>query len=428
MREMRAAAAALATGLALLGGGCGSAASTSGSGSDAASLVPPEALAFVHVDGNIDSDQWQVVEDLTGGLTMLRKEYGDIRPAIGDEIDFAVLEARSGEAETIALARPDDEAKLRALAAKFDRDQEHYTVEQIGGWSVVADSKDAFDSVRRAESGLSLADVDNFQSAMTAVEGDSLVTAYADPPRLEEVLGELGGLSKVSGARSWIAARVYAKDDAVRISIHTDANGPVYRPRLLRDVPSGALLAVSFKDAQVLLERLAAESLLPKELRDLAPALRGEGVFYVTQGVLLPTLVLEIESPDPAAATRSLRRVAARLSAKAGNLLSLQVLTRGNRVFLTNVQAPPTVTGGRLVDDQPFKDALAAADAPDEVTWLAYADIHRLVPIVQALSQVLGGTALSPERAKRLDRLETLVAFGARSGSTTRLELRLAIR
>jgi hypothetical protein len=337
---------------------------------------------------------------------------------------------RDGEPEAIAIARPDDEAKLRALAAKFDRGDEHYTVEQIGGWSVVADSNDVFDSVRRAESGRSLADAAEFQTAMAALDSGALATAYADGQGLQQLPGKLGALVRVGGSPRWVAARLGADDgNALRLQVQAEAVDPapaVFRPRLLRDVPSGALLAVSFRDAHLLLKRLAAESLLPEELRDLAPALRGEGVLYVTQGVLLPTLVLEIESPNPAVATRSLRRVAARLTAQAGNLLTLHVLTRGNRVFLTNALGPPSVTGGRLVDDQPFKDALAAADAPEEVTWLVYADIHRLVPIVQALSQLLGGSG--PAAASYLERLGTLVAFGARSGSRTRLELRLTGR
>jgi hypothetical protein len=190
------------------------------------------------------------------------------------------------------------------------------------------------------------------------------------------------------------------------------------------------LLAVSFKDARELIERVAAEPSLREYRRlftDLAFALRGEGVFYVTQGVFLPTIVLEIESPDPAAAARSLRRVAAQLSAETEDVLTPRVLVRGHRVVLTTATAAPA-SGSRLVDDQPFKDALAAADVPGDVTWLAYADLHRLVPIVQGLSQLLGAGPPSPQQTRTLDRLGTLVAFGASAGSARRVELRLTSR
>jgi hypothetical protein len=84
---------------------------------------------------------------------------------------------------------------------------------------------------------------------------------------------------------------------------------------------------------------------------------------------------------------------------------------------------PPATPTRRLADDQAFKDALAAADAPDEVSWLAYADVERLAPTVEALSQLLG-MRLSEEQGRTLARLGTVAAFGARS----RLVLRVSGR
>jgi hypothetical protein len=75
----------------------------------------------------------------------------------------------------------------------------------------------------------------------------------------------------------------------------------------------------------------------------------------------------------------------------------------------------------RLVDDQTFKDAIAAADVPDEVSWLAHADMQRLTPIVQALAQLLGVSPLSEEQKRRLDQLRTVVAYRAQSQLTLRL-------
>jgi len=183
------------------------------------------------------------------------------------------------------------------------------------------------------------------------------------------------------------------------------------------------------------LKRLAREDALRGvqralgvSLEELAPALRGEGVFYVVPSSFLPIFVLEVESPNAQAAARSLQRVARRISVKTGNALALHVVMRGNHVLLTNGLGPAPTTGGRLVDDEPFKAALAAADVPGEVTWLAYADVQRLIPLVQALSPLLGRPPPRASELENLDRLGTLVAFGARSGSTSRLELRLTIR
>jgi hypothetical protein len=157
---------------------------------------------------------------------------------------------------------------------------------------------------------------------------------------------------------------------------------------------------------------------------DLAPAARGEGIFYVQQGVLVPTMVLVVESPNPDGAAGALRRLARTLDAETNGFLSLKVAIRGKRVVLTNGAGWPGSPTRRLVDDQTFKDALAAADVPDEVSWLAYADVQRLAPIVQALTQLIGGTPPSEEQERRLERLGTLTAFGARSQWTLRVTSR----
>jgi hypothetical protein len=443
---MRAAAVAFALGLLLVASGCGGGSAAIGTRSgDAASLVPPDALAFVSVDANLKSDQWQAVDDLTGGLAGLSSKLNydrDIRPALGDEVSLAVLGIDNGKPEAVAFAKPTDEAKLRALAAKFDQGSEHYTVEQIGGWSVVADSEQAFAAVRAASSGRSLADVADFQTAANGFDSGGLAFAYAAGAGLKSLPGMAGALVRVGGSPQWVAARLAGEGSAIRLQLHENSPAfaaALYRPQVLHDVPSGALLAVSFKNVGVLVQRLESEPSLQSALgglqkllgvspAELTPTLRGEGVFYVVQSALVPTLVLELDSPNPAATEQALGSVAAKLRKKGGNVLALNVFRRGSRVFLTNGAAAPTASGPRLVDDQPFKDALAAADAPSDVTWLAYADLHRLLPLVQVLAQLRGGTAPAPQETQRLEHLGTLVAFMARSGSTSRLELRLESR
>ena len=92
-------------------------------------------------------------------------------------------------------------------------------------------------------------------------------------------------------------------------------------------------------------------------------------------------------------------------------------------MLLTNAVGNPG-SSGSLVEDKAFKDALAAADVPDDVTWLAYADVPRLSPLIQAFSALLGSGQQAPN-LKLLDKLGTLVAYGARTGSTSRLVVRL---
>src|SRR6266849_509014 len=396
---MRAVLATLALGLALVASGCGSstAANRTSSGTDAASLVPANALAYVSADANLDSQSWQVLTDLFGPLDSKVDYKRDIQPALGDRVSLAVLGVDNGKPEAVAIVQPTDVAKLQALAKKFDRGTEHYTVESIGGWSVVADSATAFQSVRNANSGNSLADSGDFKSAMSQVQDASFATAYASGSGVAQLPAKLRALVRLAGSPSWVAAGINVDKSALHVDVRAaGASTPAaYRPALLHDVPSGAILAVSFKDVNQLLARIKAEATLraalPPDLGGLS-SLGGEGVLYLLPGTLLPVVTLEVQSAKPEAAMRSLRA----LAAKAAKVLPLRVERHGSKVLLTNAAAGTSPGSGSLVDDQPFKDALAAADVPDQVTWLAYADIQRLTPILQALASLTGNGQSKP--------------------------------
>src|SRR5438045_2862555 len=71
-----------------------------------------------------------------------------------------------------------DAAQLGALASKFDQGSGDYTVQKVGGWSVVADSDDAFAAVRAAQSGHSLGDASAYTAAQSQVVGSAIVRAY----------------------------------------------------------------------------------------------------------------------------------------------------------------------------------------------------------------------------------------------------------
>ena len=428
---MRSAAAAVALTLLLIAAGCGSSIAATGtsSGTDAASLVPASALAYVSADANLDSAQWQVVTDVLGPLPNNVDYKNEIKPALGDRVTVAVLGIDNCKPVAIARVKPTDEAKLSALAKKFDQGTEHYTVEQIGGWSVVADSASAFQAVRNADSGSSLADSADFKSAVSQVGDSGLATAYASGSGVQSLPAKLQALVRVAGSPRWVAAGISADKTALQVKARAagGTSAAAYRPALLHDVPSGAILAVSFKDVNQLLARVQSEPLLRTSLPAFVTALHplgGEGVLYLLPGTLIPVVTLEVHPSDPAAATAALREVAA----KAGNMLPLHVERHGQVVLLTNAAAPTSPGSGSLTDDQPFKDALAAADVPAEVTWLAYADIPRLAPILQALASLTGNGQAKPSTTGKLDKFQTLVAFGARSGSTSSVEAKLTLR
>jgi hypothetical protein len=423
---MRAAlAAALAAGLMLVATGCGSSsAATTQLGNDAAQLVPPSALAFVTADANLDSAQWKTVTDLFGPIELPKQLdfKRDVQPAVGDELNIAVLGVDNGKPEAVAIVKSKDEAKLRSLAARFDQGNEHYTVEDIAGWSVVADSAENFQAVRSASTGSSLADTADFKQATSQLDTGALAFAYANGAAVQKLGANLRSLV---GTPRWLAAHVVAGKDEVTLDARATggARAAAYKPTLLRDVPSGAALAVSFKNVNELLARLRSEPALRAALPFVAQlkGISGEGVLYVVAGMLPPVVTLEVRPQDPAAASKSLNALANRI----GNVLPLHVTREGAKVLLTNAAANPRSTGS-IVDDKAFKDALSAADVPDEVTWLAYADVPRLAPLLQALAALRQQGARSKSaNLDKLDKLGTVVAYGARTGSNSQLVVRI---
>jgi hypothetical protein len=96
-------------------------------------------------------------------------------------------------------------------------------------------------------------------------------------------------------------------------------------------------------------------------------------------------------------------------------------------VVLTNATGNPG-SGSSLVDDKAFKDAVAAADVPNDVTWLAYADMPRLAPLIQAFSALAGkGQQKADKSNLQLDKLGTVVAYNAPAGSGSQLVVRTTV-
>jgi hypothetical protein len=452
---MRGLAGAGLAALVLSTAACGSSGSSiaGAPGGDAARLVPRDALAFVSVNADLDTKQWQRLDDLTRGLPArerivrmvheaLAKEQldfdRDVRPGIGPELDLAVLGVENGEPEVVALAQPEDEAKLKSLAYLYSTGSDHYTVEEVGDWSVVADSRKAFEDVRAARDGRSLSDQPPFQAASSQLGDDAIARVYVDGAAARRLPPDLRSFVRAAGNPAWAAASLVVEDEALRLRVAVDRTGTTpapYAPRLLREVPSGASLAISFRGLDQLVSRLGAEpafASLANDVRDylgigvgeLAPLLRGEGVIYARGAGILPVLALELESRHPAEAARVLRRVAARLGSRAGALLTLSVTTRPGRVILaTSPQAAAGLgaSGPKLVDDQRFKDALANADVPDQVTGLVYADVGELLPLIEAAAAAFG-KPFSRDTETNLQRLRTLVAYGTADSSAARFE------
>jgi hypothetical protein len=411
---MRAFAAAALASLAFVVASCGGSNSASVAGADpdggAASLVPKDATAFVAVGTDLSSQQWQHVDALTKNFPARAKLMAevlhgldfqkDVAPALGPEVDVTVL----GKKDYVAFAKPSDEAKLSALAAKLSTGTKHYTVQKIGGWSVVADSQDLFNEVRAAQSGQSLAESPTFQTAWASVAGDGIARAYMS-----------------HGNAGWLAAKVSADSDALRADavLHPRQAPTLAAQSLLGDVPSGAALAVAFRSTGDLLAQVHVAKLPVKQL---APLLSGGGVLYMRPAGLIPELALELAPKNPQAALTTARTLLRSL--KLGPVQLTAQISDGKLVIADSPTAVAALrTGPKLVDDAAFKDTLSKAGVPADTSFLAYADVPQVAPFVPPLVQAVTGKAPDPALADNLAHVTTIVAWGTRDGALVHLHL-----
>lgn len=437
IEAMRALVVLALASLAIVVAGCGGSSSSTRADSapeatlsaDAAKLVPAGALAFASVATDRSSGEWQRLDELTRGLpartALLQRittelaQHGlsydrDVAPALGDELDLAVLQLGREARETVAFARPTDEGKLKTLASKFDSAGAHYTVQAIGGWSVVADSDAAFAAVRAASSGRSLADTAAFAAARSQVSGDAIAWYYA-----------LGGAAGASTAQ-WSAAEVDLRGREIRVSGAAAGNvlaAPAV-PKHLRDIPAGAALALSFEGRGALLTALRSARLPNVPLAQLAPLVDGGGVAYVRPKGIFPELAVELTPTNPAQALARARALLRSNASQLGPLQLMAQLDRGALVISDSRAAAAALSrGAKLVDEPAFKTALRAAGPPARTSALLYANVSQLEPFLQ-LGAAAGGARIDPAFGDTLGEIGTLVAWSTRSGGITHFELR----
>jgi hypothetical protein len=442
MKGMRFFAAAAFAALALVAAGCGasvsSVASGAASGTGAANLVPADADAFAAVNTDLGSDQWQRVDALTKDfpahaklldqITSELQKHGltwkdDVEPALGPEADVALL----GK-DDVVFTKPDDKDKLRTLAEKLSTSDEHYTVEEIGGWSVVADAQDVFARVRAAENGQSLADADTFSAAWAQLGADALVRAYATG----NAAASMPRIVKPGDKVQWLTARVWADGDALRAELTAKPSGALPATTtqpLLRDVPSGAALAVAFHGSADLAQKLSAAASKAAGggvplVGDLATLANSDGVLYARSAGLLPEVALELSSKNPQKALTTARGALGKLGGSLGPVPLTAQLSNGKVVISDGPSAVAALRSGpKLTGDAAYKNAVKSAGVPARTSFLVYADVTQLAPFVQVLAGALGGTTGQPDPAlgENLTHLGTVVAWATTGGGLVRL-------
>ncbi|HEX3267210.1 MAG TPA: DUF3352 domain-containing protein [Gaiellaceae bacterium] len=493
IRTLRVLPIALLATLAVAVAGCGGGtAQTSSSTESGAKLVRAGALAFVALDSDFGSGQWQQLDDLANkfpgrdkALGRIKQELAkhgvdyedDIKPALGPEVDFVFANGPGSPGDAVvALTKPDDPAKIKALVAKLKADDPsgepavYRALED--GWYALSDKQTTIDRVLAASGGQSLADDSTFKAAFAELPGDALIKAFLDGHELNAAIEQSSerqpsaldastlGLDKLD----YIAASATAEDDGVRI--HGASSGAVlgsgdFSSKLLDAVPGDALALLDFRGAGTTdqLEKLEANPSVAQALRqieaglgvsydDILDLLHNEVALYVRPGAGIPEVTLALESKDPTKALSTLDKLAARLAAATGAQLhsgtqgghdvktldlgrfSIHYGNIGDTVVLTsalNGIADYGAPGDHLPDSADFKQAQDAAGMPDSTGGFIYLDLKNSIPLIEGLAG-LAGKSPPQEVTENLRPLRSFLAWVEGSGDTRSFDAFLEIK
>jgi hypothetical protein len=254
-------------------------------------------------------------------------------------------------------------------------------------------------------------------------------------------------------------------------NLAADHGGLVAEPfetELPNRVPAGAVVYIGFNDlegqlsalkeflAQVRpdfdrdLARVEAELGLSLE-GDVFPLFSGESALYIRPGLLIPEVTLVTRVDEENMALGTMEKLISELRTRAGLVEpSEKVEIAGVPVVESRVKGTPVsiyyaafdgqlvVTtsrdgiaalreeDNRLADDPDFRDALEAADIPDETTGFAYVNLQGAVANLLGFAE-MGGATLPSELQANLEPLQHLVFYGSKDGRTLKFAGFLAV-
>ncbi|HKG42795.1 MAG TPA: DUF3352 domain-containing protein [Gaiellaceae bacterium] len=470
---------------------CGSKATTGSAGGstpEGAELVRAGIVAFVTVDSDTGSSQWQQLDELAQkfpgrdrALEQIEEAFtkegvdweSDVQPALGPELDIAVAAAGvSPPSHAVALTKPDDPTKLKALVTKLntsDRSSGSAVYREIDGWYAVSDSQAAITDVLKGDRP-ALSGDDAFKQALDKLPGEALVKAYVDGQRVDELFTEAasargGGFDAPSlglDTLKYIAAAVSAEESGLRIrgaSSGGPGGGGDFASKLLGGVPGDALALLDFQGSgttdqlgrlksnpQIAAAIAQVEKQLGVTLDELIALFSGENAFYVRSGIGIPEFTLVLGGHDQGAALATLDKLAANLAAATGG--KIEAGSQGGHPVKTvdlgqfaihygGVDGKVILTSGvsgiadygssdSLSDSADFKEARSAAGMPDSTGAFTYLDIKNALPLLEGLAS-LSGENLPSEVTENLRPLRSFLAWSQGPASSRTFDVFLEI-
>lgn len=478
MRRRLGFFAGIALSAALLAG-CGGGGGSKPAATGAASVVPDKVSAFVSVDSNLDSAAWKKAEALLNRfpgkgkvLASLRAsltENGlnweqDVKPALGNEIDFVWLDFQNGGNDLVGLTKPKDVNKFNALLEQGSTPSVH---EEIEGWTVFASNQAQLDQFKSLRGSGGRLDGDSaFTSAIDGLPGDSIAKAFvrgsAIQTAIDQAIEQQGGPTSATagqiGTLDSFGAAVTPESNGIRfdsaLSGDLKLGGSAYHADLPSSLPSGATLYLSFNNVGGRLstlfddyartnpsfdqQRAQVEAALGVSIDEIFKLLSGEGAFalYRTKSGQ-PALVLAVQVSDEAKA----KSVIAKATALAQLSNSVQVRTvqiggvqasefdvSGTAIYIAVFDGKLVITnsratiesmrgsGTKLAEDSAYKAAVSGAAMPSETDGFLYANVRGGLEYAFAYAESKGSKI--PAVAKdNLSPLRGLLLYSAKNGN-----------
>jgi Protein of unknown function (DUF3352) len=306
---------------------------------DAAAIVPGDALLYVHVNTDPDSDQYERATELAARVPTLTAQlvsslpgasgagidYGrDVRPWLGGEAAVALIPGGGKDVEQALLLEIDDENGAERFTGELvgrrteSRDYEEVPVTtrgdlstaEVGGFLVVGPTE-AVRAVIDAQGadGRSLEDSDAAEEVADELPDDALVAAFvseqgaADLFRAGAPLGSFEAFVN-SAATTGAGAALVAGDDGVEIATHSVLDPErlesepgffgafvPFDPNLADELSSDALAYLGLGDPERSIEALLAQASaetpgLTKGFEDFAAELQKQGKVNIQREVL----------------------------------------------------------------------------------------------------------------------------------------------
>jgi hypothetical protein len=474
--------------LAITAAGCGTgqrAASTP----VGAGFAPASTAVYVTGVTDPDSSQWAKADELLGRfpgreklLAEARQELQkdgltwehDVKPALGSELNLALLDFKDADHNYVFFTKPKDQAKFDHLLETGDDPQVH---REVDGWTVFADNAHALDNFEQArEAGDTLADVPEFQDAMAHEPDEAVLRGYVSGQRLYDLIEQeaarspdardLRRFSQSFGKLESVSFSSGAKDDGVAIQAAYKSKGlPTtgsFSPELDQTLPANALAYVAFGNLEDAFDNvlLSGDESIPgiktkiTELEqalgfslksDLLPLFSKQGAIAVYRGgTKTPNVLVALEVADEAAARKIVDRFAALASLGGQKVLPVPIQgVEGKQIVLDQLTITVVVADGKLVlsndaglvdqafgngeklaMDPVYEEALDSSGAPREMSSLVYLNLKS--GILYVFRSAFG--SVSPEVRANTAPLHSTVLYSKQDGDRATISGFLTIK